>query len=1097
MRQGRLTGTTTVLFTDLVQSTDLMSRLGEAAFDDLRRTHFAALRQAIDWAGGREIKTTGDGLMATFGSVVDAIHCAVSMQQATDRQARSGPAPLAIRVGLSVGEVTFEDGDCFGVPVVEAARLVAAARPGRILATAVARAVARDRAEASFTDVGTLQLRGLTDPVAAFEVAWEPLPEPPVPLPALLTDVGRIFVGRDQDWGRLAQSWKEAAAGELRVTILAGEPGVGKTRLAAELAGRVHAEGSMTLVGRCDEDLGVPYQPFVEALRHFVDHTATDALRQGLGRYGGELVRLVPELAQRLPDLPPPLRSDPETERYRLFDAVAAWLGSLSGQTPVLLVLDDLQWAAKPTLLLLRHVLRSPDSRRLHVLGAYRDTELRLGHPLVELLADLRRQEGVERLSLSGLDQAAVAEFLAQAAGHEMDDEGLALASAIHVETEGNPFFVREVLRHLAETGGIERRDGRWGTQLSVEDLGIPEGAREVVGRRLARLSDSANRALRVAAVAGTEFELSVVQMAGGFEEEALLSVLDEATDAHLLAEASPSRYRFSHELVRATLYDELTGARRVAIHRQVAEAVEEAHAGALDDHLPALAYHWARAAAPAAATARAVDFATRAGDRALAQLAHDEAVAYYRQALELLEVSEGPPDPSRRGQLLISLGEAMRRAGDAAHRETLLEAAQLAQQQGDAGGLAAAALANTRRVLWSAAAAVDSERVAMLEAAVEAVAGSGSTVEARLLATLGVELVYGDRSRRVGLSDEALTIARRLDDPDTLAQVLLARYYTTLAPWTLSDQLADSAELLGAAKRVADPVVVALAASVRYRALMLACDVEQADRCLRYFSKVASELGQPTLQWISTYLQAGRTVLAGDLEEGERLILETSELGTATGQPESPLYLASQMIGLRFEQGRMDEMEGPLTAIAAMYPELHAGILSLALVYCELGRYEEARDRFDTAAASDFEDIAPNNIWLSTLCWCALIAARLGDGARATLVGRLLEPYGEQLAGTPILWWGNVSWYLGMVAATLGRLDDAEARFAAAATAHDRMHAPTWLARTRLEWARMLLDRNKPGDAERAREMLGQVLVTSRKLGLAKVERDAVALLG
>src|SRR5438067_9611653 len=221
-------------------------------------------------------------------------------------------------------------------------------------------------------------------------------------MPTLLTAVGRVFVGRERELGQLEQLWKDAEAGERRLALLAGEPGVGKTRLAAELAGQVHTGGATVLAGRCDEDLGVPYQPFVEALRHFVEHTPPPHLGPGLGRHAGELARIHPDLAGRVPGLAPPLRSDPETERYRLFDAVAAWLAAVSGDHPVLLVLDDLQWATKPTLLLLRHVMRSPQPLHLLILGAYRDTELSHGHPLVEVLADFRRQVGVERLSLSG-----------------------------------------------------------------------------------------------------------------------------------------------------------------------------------------------------------------------------------------------------------------------------------------------------------------------------------------------------------------------------------------------------------------------------------------------------------------------------------------------------------------------------------------------------------------------------------------------------------------------------------------------------------------------------------------------------------------------
>jgi Adenylate cyclase, family 3 (some proteins contain HAMP domain) len=281
-----------VLFTDLVGSTELMARVGDAAFDLLRNEHFGHLRQVIARRGGSEIKNTGDGVLAAFPSAAEALGAAVAAQQATEAHARRAEVNLQLRVGLALGEVAMEAGDVFGTPVVEAARLVAAARPGQILCTALTRAVAGSRAAVAFSEVGALELKGLPEPVPACEVMWEAAPATAdVPLPALLAGTGRIFVGRDGDLARLRQLWKESAAGERRTVMLGGEPGIGKTRLATELAQALHGEGALVLAGRCDEDLGVPYQPFVEALRHYMDH----APHPRLGRHAGELTRLVPE----------------------------------------------------------------------------------------------------------------------------------------------------------------------------------------------------------------------------------------------------------------------------------------------------------------------------------------------------------------------------------------------------------------------------------------------------------------------------------------------------------------------------------------------------------------------------------------------------------------------------------------------------------------------------------------------------------------------------------------------------------------------------------------------------------------------------------
>src|SRR5438067_1633662 len=266
--------TAIVLFTDLVGSTEMRSRLGDEAAEEVRRQHDRLVADAIQANRGRLVKKLGDGVMATFTGAADAVAAAVRIQQALNRHSRSGQsvAPLEVRIGLSAGDVALEDGDCFGTPVIEAARLCAAARGGQVLVTEVVRWLAGSAAGHGFTPVGPLQLKGLPAPVPACEVAWDPLPDSLVPLPALLTDMERIFVGREAQLERLGQLRKEAAAGELRVALLAGEPGVGKTRLAAELAAKTHEAGGTGLAGHCDEGMSVPYQPFVEAMRHFVDH---------------------------------------------------------------------------------------------------------------------------------------------------------------------------------------------------------------------------------------------------------------------------------------------------------------------------------------------------------------------------------------------------------------------------------------------------------------------------------------------------------------------------------------------------------------------------------------------------------------------------------------------------------------------------------------------------------------------------------------------------------------------------------------------------------------------------------------------------------
>ena len=935
----------------------------------------------------------------------------------------------------------MEDGDVFGTPVVEASRLVATARAGQILATGLVRAVAGTRAAVNFTDLGPLELKGLPEPVAVCEVGWERLPEetPAVPLPSVLRGTGRVFVGRAAELSRLQARWKETAAGGRALVLLGGEPGIGKTRLAAGLAASLHRDGAVVLGGRCDEDMGVPYQPFVEALRHYATH-APAPLR--LGRHAGELVRLVPELAGLAPGLREPLRSDPETERYRLFDAIAGWLGDVSMETPVLFVLDDLHWAAKPTLLLLRHMLRSDERMRLLVVATYRDTETTHGEPFGDFLADLSRIEGTERLLMIGLDADGVAALLEAALGHGLDADGVAMAEAIRRETDGNCFYVAEVLRHLAESGAFEERNGRWSATAAAASIPIPEGVRDVIARRLSRLPEATNRVLATAAVAGLEFDPSVVGAAGGFGEEELLDALEAAVAARLVAElpGAVPRNRFAHALVRSTLYDDLTAARRRALHRRTAEAIEILQTDHLDDHLPALAHHWSHAGSPG----KAAVYAARAGDRALAQLANDEAVGFYADALRL--VGEGDP---RQLELLISLGDSQRRAGDPAHRQTLLDAVHLAKSRADVDALARAALANTRGMYSTTVGRVDEERVAALEAAASATASDVSHRRAVLLAALALELSFrSDRERRVALSDEALAIARRLGEPETLAAVLGRRIVTVSGPSTLTERWAQSGELLALTESFGDPMAVGWAWWLRLRTALEKGDGTEAEAARRQLEAAAADLGQPTLLWMAAFIRTTHSLAMGDLEKAEHILSEAARLAEVTGQPDGSFLGAIQLWLVRFEQGRLAEIDDGWFTGAVRYWSLGQAVL--VWHFCEMERNDDAKVAFEAVASDNFAGLLVGPVPLLSLACAGQAATHLNDSRRAAILYDILAPYSEQSAGAAGGYFGSIAHHLGSLAATAGRHDDADAQFAVAEKVHLAFGARPWLARHR-----------------------------------------------
>ena len=825
----------------------------------------------------------------------------------------------------------------------------------------------------------------------------------------------------------------------------------------------------------------------MEALRHYTAHAGAG---RRLGRHAGELARLLPELGQLVPGLPEPLRSDPETERYRLFDAVAAWLADVSAETPVLLVLDDLHWAAKPTLLLLRHVMRFPEALRLLVVATYRDSDVGRGHPLADLLADLPRLEAAERVPLTGLDVPAVLAFLEQAAGHDLGAEGGDLARTVWRETEGNAFFVAELVRHLTEAAAFAQRDGRWVVTRPVEDLGIPEGVRDVVGRRLSRLSEATNRVLACASVVGLEFDPRLVGTAGGFSENVVLDAVEASVAARLVVEVpGPApRCRFAHALVRATLYDELSAARRVALHRRVAEAIEAAHAGALDDHLPQLAHHFARARD----VDKAIEYASRAGDRALDQLAHDEAAAYYRQALELLDPAARPDGEARRCELLIALGEAQRRTGDPAYRQTLLDAAGLADHLGDGDALARAVLANSRG-FFSISGGVDAPRVAALERALDRAATSDSPVRARLLANLADELGWSDQhERRQGLAAEALALARRSGDPVTLAYVLARRYPTLV---TNAERRAEMVELEHLAAGL-DAALLVWARLWRSLADLTLGHLEGYHRGLESAMELADELRQPLLRWPVAFLDAGRYRMAGRLDEAEARNQEAFTIGQAAGVDDAFQIYSATLWWIRYDQGRLDEVLDRYERRSKRADPHPFSLAHLGVAYCEVGRPGDAEHVLDRLAADEFAALPTNYARVYGLTMAAEVCAGVRDTERAAVLYGQLHPYRGLVATTGSLTPGAVDHYLGLLAAVEGRFDQAGRHFEAAHASHEALAAPTWLARTRLEWARMLLTCRGPGETPRARELLGQALATAREFGLTNVERRAVQLL-
>ena len=918
---------------------------------------------------------------------------------------------------------------------------------------------------------------------AGSEGAGSPIELPP----ELRTRGAPQLVGRKRELEALRGTWAQVRAaasaesgGGRGIVLLAGDPGIGKTRLLAELARSAHESGAVVLAGRSPAETLVPYQPFIEALRPYLLSVAISELRASTREYGSELSRLVPELRRRLPGLPPPVTGEPETERYRLFEAVVGLLAEIAGSTPLLLVLDDLHWADRPSLLLLRHLARAAGTGRFLIVGAYRVNEASAG-TFAGALSELRGERLVSQLDLAGLGEGETAELIALRTGAAPSPE---FARALHGETEGNPFFIEEILRHLAEAGIDPVRSGPG----ELERAGLPEGVKEVISRRLERLDARVIEWLRIAAVLGRDFDVALLERVAALDEEEFLRALEDSLAAGLIIELpgsqSAGRYGFSHALVRETLYEGMSAPRRARLHRRVGESLEATSEGR---QLTALALHFARAGGPQDFE-KAIRYALAAGRQATAMLAHEEAAGHYARALEALDCFD-PTAANRRCELLLLLGEARVRAGEQPEvDEALREAAALARRLQDGGLLARAAIGSSGRYIQQSG-VVDEELIAMLKEALEMGAGERTTVRVLLLARLCGALYYSsEREQMKLLSAEATALATELGDLEARAVAAGARRRAYWEPGHLEERLSSSTELLTLAREAGNVEL-----SLQGHAWLVVDLLESGDRDaveaqVEAFTAGAQELRQPLYLWHSLVWRATLTLLDGRLAEAESFAAEALAAGGHAESVTSAQYYAAQLMSIRQEQGRMQELEPAAGEFVRAFPTVPAWRAGLAWLLFETGQVEEARRELDLIAARRFDDIPQDGNWMVAITVLGELCAALGDADRAARLYRLLLPYRDAnvVIGFGALCQGCAARSLGVLASCVGLREAARDHFERALTRNASLRAPVCLARTQLDYAASL------AGGARAAELIDAAARTARELDLPSIARRA-----
>jgi class 3 adenylate cyclase/tetratricopeptide (TPR) repeat protein len=1069
-----VSSTRAFVFTDMVDSTALASRIGDVRTDAVRHAHRRALAEVVVDCGGEVVKDTGDGIMATFGSAVAAMDAAVGAQQAVTRLNRAtafeSGGPIAIRVGVSIGEAVEEDGDWFGTPVVEAARLCAAAADGQVLVSDAVRLMAGSRARHPLQGIGPLALKGLAEPLTALEVVWEssglswPLPA------ALERATAARFVGRNAARQALETAAKEAAAGAVRLALLSGEPGIGKTCLAAEVARAAHQAGAVVLYGKADPDRATRLHVWADALGRAADHMTDRQLRgcEALGRLSARLAARVGQV--------PPRPDDDDDERRFLFESIGALMGRLAEDAPVLLVLDDLQWADETTLNLVRHLVAGADTERLMVVGTVRAGEVADDHPLMQTAAAARRQRRLIRVVLDGLSHDEMAELVGNWQGTAAATE---LVARIVDRTSGNPLFAEEVLAHIDETGS---------------ESGVPPGARLVIGARLALVADAARDLLGVAAVAGRRFEPAVVRAVTGLSSDSFVDAFDAAVGGGFLVEAALGA-EFRHDLIREVLLEHLTIPRRAALHWRLGQALQHAHANA-----PAYAADIARHllagfeggySDDAATVARAT---VAAATEAFARTELDEAHAWSDRAYAL--VDRMGDDLRARADVLAGVVNTSRDRRSLDERRRLMDEAVVLAAQIDDPTLSAwvTSLQMEHAVGVASPGEVTSE-IARIDACLARLPETEKELRLSLLVQRfqrGWTMELGGNHQatmaeieNLGLALTSRTGANGGAAPSVHQRVVVARGLHLMGS---PDHEAMSA--------LADSAISWRAGGTQWGAIGA---LQRGD--ITAFRAARDEMRDQADRYGARYHRYLFTVWTTTLAlvEGEyHIALELAEQNMAQNE-DNPGQRTSAMAQADSANRELGRIEVSLPNIL-VWCEHHGGRSTTAIAATMLawiGRNDEASAMLDRVAVDSYALLRRWFLRSKAVQYTCEAIALLDDTAKAETVLPLAMPYRDQMiaVGDANDVHGAADRGIAQLYSTLGRYDDAEHHYRVALELEQRMESPPLQARTHYWYARMLQRRGGLNDRDESLRHLDITLATTARLSMRQLERDAEAL--
>jgi class 3 adenylate cyclase/tetratricopeptide (TPR) repeat protein len=1071
-------GTVTILFTDVERSTDLGADRGDITTRELMRAHDEIVRAQILEHAGREIKSLGDGFMVGFTSARRAVSCAVAIQKAlSDARSADGGRLPNVRVGLNAGEVVHDDEDMFGTAVAAAARITACANGGQILASDVVRALVGRLPGVEFRDAGTHDLKGFDEEWHLLEVVWQREP--------VARTAGRTpFVGRDREARQLYSLLDGMRKGKGALALIAGEPGVGKTRLAEEIALEAKRRGYRTLVGRCyDTEAPAPYLPFVELLEAASKDVDRDTFRMALGDAAGEIAKVMPQLRHLYDDIPQGLELPSEQERRYLFNSIGEFVERAASVTPLVVILDDIHWADQPSLALLTSIARRLEGIPVVLLGTYRNMELDLHRPLARTLDELLRHRLAERITLKRMSEEGVRAMLTRLAGSPPPPE---LVTIIYNESDGNAFFVEELFRHLCEENGLLDDQGNWRSDVQLGEIEVPEGVRLVIGRRLERLDESALKVLTIAAALGRTFEYDLLLEVAGVDEDDLLEAIEQAQRLSLVAPLgslpSETRYEFVHELIRQTLIGGMSLPRRQRLHLKVAEAMEKLYDASLAERATEILHHLYQAGE--ATSGRAIDLLLLAGTRAQESAAFEDSLRYFDEALALID----PSDRDTKARALVGVGHAQRslsRIADAV--ATWSEALTIYDELGATDELGQVGADMVLQLGWAG----KWEELVQIAGRVLGVIGQERTRERALLLAFGaVGLGWaGFYDAAQPMLEEAKEIAYEVGSEENIGQILAVEAAVLYAYARLHESIEVGERALPLLENSNAQWNYATAEAFQCIGLSFLGRHDGLEKRLRRLEQMSERLGfGGGLMFVCRArlgLELSRTIDPDAIERVARRDLEINRDYDLPWEPQSHGFIARAL----FFRGRLEEAveEARIAKLHDLPSVLYGfGLGTLFLYTSYAGNREEAFELWKEIEPILPDPQATNGFGALCLVEYAIEGFyALGEDEHAAALYDLVV---ATKTDAPMLFGGQVTGTCPGIAAMAGRRwEDAERHFEHALAESERLGFTLAHFDAKRFLGDMLLRR---GETERGRALLNEARAWYAEVGMSFHER-------